>query len=186
MLDSVAELHDAELVSRTRKGDHESFAVLYDRYHKVVYGYLCSRILDSKSAAAMTREVFYKAHDGITRDDAAVRFNLWIKVLCRDLLRQRIQDRTDGGSQWAKLCLELDEAAPHFDASEDVLPLLPVAMRKLDNDAAKALEWHYEGQSPESIAEKLEMTTGDVQSMLAEARDELQAYIARHLGGSVI
>ncbi len=186
MLDSISELHDAELVSRTRKGDHGSFAVLYDRYHKPVYGYLRSRVLDSGLATAVTSEVFYKAFDVICRDDAAVRFNLWIKELCRDVLRQRIRNRRDGVSEWAALCLKLDDTSPHFDASEDVLPLLPVALRKLDADSAQALEWYYLGQTLDEIGKRMEKTTEDVQTMLNEARHELQAYVAHHLGGSVI
>src|SRR5688500_4971912 len=52
---------DEELVERAQRGDHEAFAVLYDRYLPRVHGY-CYRLLGEREAAEdATTDTFMRA-----------------------------------------------------------------------------------------------------------------------------
>ena len=49
---------------------------------------------------------------------------------------------------WAELCLASDKSLQDYDASEDYLPVIPVCMKRLDEAATRALEWHYRDGLP--------------------------------------
>ncbi|MEW6567612.1 MAG: sigma-70 family RNA polymerase sigma factor [Chloroflexota bacterium] len=56
---------DAELVARAQRGDVGAFGVLYQRYYKVIYRYLRSRLSEDPVAEDMTAAVFLRSFEAL-------------------------------------------------------------------------------------------------------------------------
>ena len=85
---------DSVLVARTRKGDKNAFALLYDRYSRLVYSIALRVVRDASTAEDILHDVFLQLWQAPERFDAA-RGNLpvWIAVIARHRAIDRIRQR---------------------------------------------------------------------------------------------
>ncbi len=56
-------LEDAELARRIKRGDHGAFKHFFDRYHGVLFGYLCRRGIDQETASDIVQNAFVMIWD---------------------------------------------------------------------------------------------------------------------------
>jgi RNA polymerase sigma-70 factor (ECF subfamily) len=80
---------DAELVARTRAGDHEAFGLLYDRYAGMVRAVVVGISGDWSAAEDMSQESFlraYKKLETLRKDQSA---GPWIAGIARYVARER-------------------------------------------------------------------------------------------------
>lgn len=62
-------LEDTELARRIKRGDHGAFKHFFDRYHGVLFGYLCRRGIDEETAADIVQNAFVMIWDKRGRID---------------------------------------------------------------------------------------------------------------------
>jgi len=77
---------DGELVKQVLEGDIESFSELVERYEKLVFSYLLSRLQDMQEVEDIVQETFVKAYRHIASFDCQRRFSSWLVTIARNLL----------------------------------------------------------------------------------------------------
>jgi RNA polymerase sigma-70 factor (ECF subfamily) len=65
--DEKSRTPDAELVTRTKRGEVEAFGTLYERYVERIYKYVRVRVTDQNIAEDITENVFLRAFEAIER-----------------------------------------------------------------------------------------------------------------------
>jgi len=161
------------------RGDEAAFRELYDRYHgrlfrlAVVLGRgdeaLAQEVAQATmlTAAAKLRAVEGEAH-------------LW-NWLAR-VARQKLgKARREGNPESVPVDLEaLPEAAGRSESEAAREEKLDAALRALDGDERRIVEWFYfEGRSQKEIAEELATTPKAVAGRLERARNKLRGLMKR-------
>jgi len=87
---------DAALVHRVLTGEQNAFAVLYDRYARLVRAICFGATRDFHAAADLTQEVFLRAYRNLARLDDGEQFGLWLTGIarraCSEWRRGRVRD----------------------------------------------------------------------------------------------
>jgi len=90
---------DAELLSRLRDRDSTAFELLYDRYHRLVYGIALRMLGDAATAEDVTQSVFVSLWRSPEEFRGGGRFGAWLSRVARnrslDILRARSQGQTE-------------------------------------------------------------------------------------------
>lgn len=182
---SGSELSDGEAVARARKGDHEAFRVLVERYQGRAWR-MATRILgDPDLARDAVQEGFLKAYGSLERFEGRSGFYTWlyrlIFNLCIDMKRRDRSGRTvewddevardvASGSPADPVGRELGAPAQAL-ARGQLREALAVAIEKLPEDARRTLLLReVDGLSYAEIAESLGIPKGTVMSRLHHAR----------------
>lgn len=164
-------MHDRELVQAVKTGNHEAFATLVKRYHRLVYG-ICYRMTANPSDAEdLAHDAFVEAYLKLHQLREAEKFAPWLKTLtlnlCRMWYRQNKHD------------IEIDELPliPFISVTEDesMYERLSYGLSKISATQRLLLILHYwEGLSYEEMAKFLEIPIGTVMSRLHRARHALK------------
>lgn len=90
---------DEALLLKTREGDRDAFAVLYNRYKPRLFGYCHHLIADRQIAEDIVQTTFLKAFKALSTLDNPNLFYYWLFSIARNeiftILRQK---RTEGGT----------------------------------------------------------------------------------------
>lgn len=179
----TAGLPDVEAVARARRGDHEAFRVLVERYQGRAYR-LARRILgDPDRARDAVQEGFLKAYASLDRFEGRSGFYTWLyRLVFNQCIDMKRRDRSGRHVEWS------DEVAGEAEFTAGAVPsgssepdaetergelreALIRAVGALPDDARRTLllrEVH--GLSYAAIAEALEIPKGTVMSRLHHAR----------------
>jgi RNA polymerase sigma-70 factor, ECF subfamily len=178
----------AEAVERTRDGDREALAGLYQAFGARVLG-LCRHLLGSPQAAEDARsEVFLRLPRAIGRYDSALPFDRWLLSVtshhCLDVLRRRRLEARLFAS-------ELDEAAGEpVGSAAGPSPLGAVlteegrtrvreALLRLPERYRVALALRYYGElGYEEIASQLGVTRNHVAILIFRGKQALRRLLA--------
>lgn len=173
-----AEISEAELIQRVRKGDSQAFTIIVQNYQTAVYN-LCYRMLgnpgDAEDAA---QETFLRAYRAIHRYDPNRKFSTWILSIATNYSIDQLRKRR-------LFTLSLD-AIPYLDVrDQSVGPegALVVGERqqkvqillntlKPKDRAAVVMRYWYD-YSYDEIGEMLNLTNDAVKSRLHRARRAL-------------
>jgi RNA polymerase sigma factor (sigma-70 family) len=167
------ELTDAQLVSRCREGDDESWRQLVERYSRYVYAISVQAFrLPEADADDVFQEVFARAYEHLDklRDDSALR--PWLaqltRRLCIDTLRSGSREQAGG-----------DELIP--DGVDDTIDKLDEAlavhdaMRMLPDHCAEILDRFFtRDESYRTIGDALELPSGTVASRISRCLTRLR------------
>jgi len=186
------ELADAEAVDRARKGDHEAFRVLVERYQTRIFR-LASRILrDEELARDAVQEIFIKVYGALRKFEGRSGFYTWLYRLaynqCLDMRRRdrfgkRVQLSEESALEDAANAdaagfesLQSEVAGPGVEYERGELrQILSDAISTLPDDARDTLVLRdVDGLSYAEIAEVLDIPKGTVMSRLYYARRKLQ------------
>jgi RNA polymerase sigma-70 factor (ECF subfamily) len=178
---------EAELIDRSRHGDHAAFRVLVERYQGRVHA-LARRILrDPDRARDAVQEGFLKAYAGLERFEGRSGFYTWLyRLVFNQCIDMKRRDRSSRHEEWD------DEIARDVAPGADTAPLplgteladpanayhlgqlrtaLAAAIESLPEDARRTLVLReIEGLSYEQIAKALRIPKGTVMSRLHYAR----------------
>lgn len=179
---SPAGLPDDQAVAAARKGDHEAFRVLVERYQGRAYR-LALRVLgDPDAAQDAVQDGFLKAYGSLEKFEGRSSFYTWfyrlIFNLCIDMKRR---DRSGRHVEWDdEVARDVAEAAPSADdlaapaaelARAELREAMTVAIEALPDDAKRTLLLReVDGLSYAEIAESLGIPKGTVMSRLHHAR----------------
>src|SRR5262245_64025589 len=92
---------ESELVDRARRGDHEAFRTLVERYQDRVYG-LARRILrDPERARDAVQDGFLKAYAGLPRFEGRSGFYTWLyRLVFNQCIDMKRRDRSSRHEEW--------------------------------------------------------------------------------------
>ncbi len=80
------EMSDAELVKMVLAGEIEQFSILVERYEKLAFSYLLSRLNDLQEVEDIVQDTFVKAFRHLASYDCERKFAGWLVTIARNLL----------------------------------------------------------------------------------------------------
>jgi RNA polymerase sigma-70 factor (ECF subfamily) len=85
--DVKLKLADAQLIKRAKRGDHQAFGVLYERYIDAIFRYVRSRVVDIQTAEDITEAVFLRSFEAIGKyREKGLRYSAYLYQVARNLL----------------------------------------------------------------------------------------------------
>jgi RNA polymerase sigma-70 factor (ECF subfamily) len=173
---------DAELISRIKSRDRESFDLLYDRYAQIIFN-ICIRILrEDSEAEEVTQEIFVQIWKEAERFDASrASVKTWLFTIARSrsLDRYRSRKSTQKRIEPGQNHLEQISDAPDLQANSLMQQYVSNALLQLSREQRTVLELsYYEGLTQEEIAERLNEPLGTVKSRIRAALIKLRSLFA--------
>ncbi len=174
---------DAAVVERARKGDHEAFRVLVERYQGRAFRLALRVLRDEEQARDAVQDAFLKAYGSLDRFEGRSSFYTWLYRIVMNLcLDRKRRDRSDRHVEWndevATGAEERDAgtAAPDEAAERSQLgAIMAEAIEALPEDARRTIQLReIDGLSYKEIAAALGIPKGTVMSRLHYARRRLQ------------
>ena len=161
---------DSVLVMRTRRGEREAFAVLYDRYSRLVYSVALRVVRNASTAEDILHDVFLQLWQAPERFDSS-RGNLpaWMAVITRNRAIDRIrQQRVTVDPEETVLYSSVDlgsevERTTLLGRVREILKTMPESQRR-------ALELaFFEGKTHAEIATEMKEPLGTVKTRIRSA-----------------
>jgi RNA polymerase sigma-70 factor (ECF subfamily) len=171
---------DSVLVARTRRRDQEAFAVLYDRYSRLVYSIALRVVRNAAAAEDILHDVFLQLWQAPERFDAA-RGNLpaWMAVIARNRAIDRIrQQRATVDPEETILMSPADMGSEVEQAS--VVRKVRGLLQAMPEPQRRAMEMaFFDGKTHAEIAASMNEPLGTVKTRIRSAltaiRKALQA-----------
>ena len=161
---------DSVLVMRTRRGEREAFATLYDRYSRLVYSVALRVVRNASTAEDILHDVFLQLWQAPDRFDSS-RGNLpaWMAVIARNRAIDRLrQQRVSVDPEDTVLYSSCDlgsevERTTLIGRVREVLRGMPEAQRKAVELA------FFEGKTHAEIASEMNEPLGTVKTRIRSA-----------------
>jgi RNA polymerase sigma-70 factor (ECF subfamily) len=184
---ALATPSDAEVIARARKGDHDAFRVLVERYQERAYRLALRVLRDEESARDVVQEGFFKVYRSLDRFEGRSGFYTWLyRVVMNLCLDAKRRDRSNRHVEWdeavpvaadpgaadaaSELYRERSGPAGSLERAE-LRKFVARAIEQLPDDARQTLVLReIEGLSYAEIAECLGVPKGTVMSRLHHAR----------------
>ena len=178
---------DAEVIERARKGDHDAFRVLVERYQDRAYRLALRVLRDEELARDVVQDGFLKVYRSLDRFEGRSSFYTWLyRVIMNLCLDEKRRDRSQRHVEWdetapgevdpgtadAANALYQHRAGPAGSLERSELRgIMAGAIEQLPDDARQTLLLReVEGLSYAEIAECLGVPKGTVMSRLHHAR----------------
>jgi RNA polymerase sigma-70 factor (ECF subfamily) len=175
------DLSDADLLARLVGGDHSSLAVLFDRYHRLVY-FVALRILRQEGEAEdVVQTVFLNIfEDAINFDPLKGTLKVW---LLQYAYHRAINRRRSLTAQGVYLWGELDSASERSQAPEmETVRYCEEMLMKLRPLQRQILELTYfEGWTAQEIADFQHRPAGQVRNDLYRSLAKLRSLVTGSL-----
>lgn len=167
-------MDDAALVKLCRDGDENAWRELVERYSRYVYAIVNRGYrLDDDAAQDVFQEVFARTYEhlGELRDPSALR--PWIAQLTRRLAIDHVRaDREVPGLEESQIPEASEDPIAELDSALSVQQMLGT----LPEQFADVLDRFFcRGESYETIASELEISTGTVASRISRGLEKLRA-----------
>jgi len=184
---------DADVIERAKRGDHEAFRVLVERYQGRAYGLALRVLRNEEQARDAVQDAFLKVYGSLGRFEGRSGFYTWLYRLvmnvCLDMKRR---DRSGRQVEWEEeRAVEIAQGAealapgggdPDRDGPAAALERAQLreamgrAIQALPDSARRTLELReIDGLSYAEIAKALGVPKGTVMSRLFHARRRVQA-----------
>lgn len=184
---------DADVIERAKRGDHEAFRVLVERYQGRAYGLALRVLRDEEQARDAVQDAFLKVYGALAKFEGRSEFYTWLYRLvmnvCLDMKRR---DRSGRHVEWEEeRAVEIAQGAESLapggegpDAGGPVAALERAQLREAMSRAIEALPdasrrtlelREIDGLSYAEIAAALGVPKGTVMSRLFHARRRVQA-----------
>jgi RNA polymerase sigma-70 factor (ECF subfamily) len=193
MNDREPALSDAELVARYKRGDHDAFGLLVDRYsgkaYQIAFGVLGNR----EDAEEVAQDAFVRIHRALAKFRGDSEFTTWMYRITLNLARNKYRWNKSRGAQKN---ISIDAPLEHEDGDGEggtfdvPSPKMPpdeqVSMSELETNIAMELQnlppiyrqalvmRNMDDANYEHIAATLGCKVGTIKSRIARARDELR------------
>ncbi len=182
---------DADVIARARKGDHDAFRVLVERYQERAYRLALRVLRDEEAAQDVVQEGFLKVYRSLDRFEGRSSFYTWLyRVVMNLCLDAKRRDRSSRHAEWdetapmeidpggadavAELARERASPSGQLERAE-LRSVVADAIERLPDDARQTLVLReVEGLSYAEIAECLGVPKGTVMSRLHNARKRLK------------
>jgi RNA polymerase sigma-70 factor (ECF subfamily) len=170
---------DGELVARVLGGDLEAYAVLFQKYGRLVHALALARTTRRAAAADVTRKVFEKVYAGLDRMPPEATFRQFLLSTLQQEAAAHVKDHGrslqmlrvgDGEAKKASASLELRWVFRSLKGEDAALLLLEIAGRLPPNYEAPFLLRHLEGMGPAEIAEVTGLPPAEVRTALDGGR----------------
>jgi len=192
---------DRDLVERSRRGDHEAFRAIFERYKRRAYALALGVVHDKDTALDVVQEAFMRAHRHLDSFEGTASVYTWLYRIVMnaaiDQLRKERRRKTvdyddavahleDGSpADAAALVPELLRGNPAKEvARREIREKIDVALAELSpNHRAVLIMREVDGLSYEEMSKVMKCSKGTIMSRLFHARKNMQKLLLESLGG---
>jgi RNA polymerase sigma-70 factor (ECF subfamily) len=166
-----------------RRGDADSFAVLYQRHLPAVFRYVSGRTAARHEAEDLTSEVFRRAWTGRRTYRGHGSFRAWIfAIVHRTLADHRRRDRSTSSSSFSSSSSGLEQEAAECIPDSGALPEEHV----IDDERARQVQQLLRELSPQQqevlrLRFAAELTYAEIASVLGKREDAVKKIAYRAL-----
>jgi RNA polymerase sigma-70 factor, ECF subfamily len=141
---NVSGAPDEELISAARRGDHDAFGRLVERYYRAAYASAYAVLGNRSDAEEIAQETFVQVFQKLDRLRVPGALTSWIWRIARDSALKHIRKHKRIKPVGQAPDLVLDDAAPHAPmvAAEEKQELM-VALEQLPDDMREAVLMRY-------------------------------------------
>lgn len=188
---NLADLSDAELITRASEGDARALETLYDRYSRVVYSFALRIVGDQQLAEEVLQEAFFRAwQQGSAFRSARGSFITWLLSITHNLAidevrkRRRRPQKADSEEPEAVLAGVADTG---IQVEEEVWlsslrETIAGALERLPPPQREAIELAYfQGLTQREIAETLGEPLGTIKTRMRLGLQKLREYLGDEL-----
>ncbi len=172
-------MEDRALVDTLRSGDPQGAALLFDRFHGVVFG-LCFRMMRHRQDAEdVVQETFLRAMGGIAGFDPAQPLRPWLLGIAANRCRTALERRARRPIL-AESAGECVDPRPGLVDPDDLAGELERALGRLRPAYRLVFVlFHEQGLPYEEIARAIDRPVGTIKTWLHRARAELAEDLSR-------
>jgi RNA polymerase sigma-70 factor (ECF subfamily) len=182
VVSSDAEQDDLQLVTASKNGNQDAFALLVQRYQRRVFNLVYRMLQEYEEANEITQETFLAAWQGLPAFRGDARFSTWLYRIaynfCLKQLEQRKRDRALQAALQAEQVLESAEDDQRENATLDAHDRQAMIQEQLSHLPAKyrivLILRHLQDMTYEEMAEILTMPIGTIKTHLFRARNLLK------------
>lgn len=181
---------DAELISRLKKDDHDSFQQLFDRYSHTLFRFSFCYLKSKEAAEDVVQEVFMKIWNRRSEIKNDTSFQSYLFTIALNAVRKHFNKLSRQNELKHDILLEFSESKSRFDANPDYQSMLD----KLDELVARMPEKRrevfikkkIENKSLKEIAEECSITAKTVEYHITEAMKFLKTEFEKlHVNGFI-
>lgn len=181
---------DEELAARTKIGDQEAFAALYDRHFQGIFDFALRVVRDRDAAADVVQNTFTKAWRVFRERDPADNVRAWLYTVARNCAIDELRHRKRfGGSSPDGEGLDFTQIkADRLSEPSEVLFDRELVELVWDSAAALSpedyslLDLHIRRElSADELAEQLGLNKGAVYTRLSRLRDSFEEAVTTKL-----
>jgi RNA polymerase sigma-70 factor (ECF subfamily) len=191
---------DRDLVERSRKGDHEAFRTIFERYKRRAHALALGVVHDRDAALDVVQEAFLRAHRALDSFEGTASVYTWLYRIVMnvsiDHLRKRNRQKTvdyddavavledDSPADTAALVPQLVRGDPAREmARREIREKIDGALAQLSpNHRAVLVMREVDGLSYEEMAKVMKCSKGTIMSRLFHARKNMQRILLETLG----
>ncbi len=173
-LEPIAE---EQVVESARRGDVESFAILYRRYYATVVWLAYSILLDRDQAEDCAQQTFVKACEGLADLRRVDRFGPWLSAICRNEAHQFLRARRRPAA--AETADDIYVPPPNSTGDNHVL--VRAAIDRLEPTYREIVILHYYNEMDyRRIASTLGIACHTVRGRLFRARRRIERILRKN------
>ncbi|MFC1743432.1 sigma-70 family RNA polymerase sigma factor [Candidatus Riflebacteria bacterium] len=189
---------EKELVTKTLKGDNNSFEVLVEKHNRGVFS-LCYRVFQDKNLAEdMTQEAFVRAYTRLHTYNPDYKFSNWLLKIATNLCNDYFRKNKNRSKREISLDKMAEEgkiegliARYYSSKSAEEQALIQLDQEKISQDLKKAvnnlhpkarllLNLRYEKSlSHKELAEYFDVNSNNIKIMLHRARSRLRVELEK-------
>ena len=178
-----------QLISAARRGDHEAFRRIFDRWARPVVSFVYDMVGDRALAEDLTQETFVRAYRYLDALRDETKFSTWLFSIARNVAREHLRS-AHSRSQKVDLddetVLELHDERPTPAAAlldKELNGVVRHALGALDEDKRLVFTLKiFQQRSYEEIAEITGFSVPKVKTDLHRARTEMRRRMSPYLG----
>jgi RNA polymerase sigma factor (sigma-70 family) len=160
---------DFELIDFFKKGHHQAFGELYERYYKTVYSRCRQVCKDDEAAFDLSQEVMMKAYDHLSEFRGSSLFKTWIYTIASRHCFSYLHKAKPGQALTDSLSDTLSD-----EQEEDQHSLMLTLINKLPMEEKQLLLKKYEtGTSIEELQKELNLSASAIKMRLKRSREKL-------------
>jgi RNA polymerase sigma-70 factor (ECF subfamily) len=189
---------DTEIVSLCKKGDHDAFEVLVNKYQKKILNIAYRMLGDYDEACEIAQDAFVSAFKNMKHFREEAQFSTWIYTIVVNLSKNRLKKITVRG-QHEELTLDNPHDSESTHIKRDPVSDEPSVLEKIEKrethevvqTCINSLDDEFrevivlrdiQGFSYDELSDMLKLKEGTVKSRLFRAREMLKNCLKRVLG----
>ena len=175
---------ESGLLKELKKGDHEAFKKIFERYSNQLYRFSLSYLKSKEAAEDIVQEVFFRIWNNRKEIKTDTSFQSYLFMIALNSIRKYFNKLSRVNELKHEILIDFSCAKPEFDDQSDYQALL----RKL-NELIKQMpekrrevfvKKKIEEKSLKEISEELNITTKTVEYHISEAMKFLKKEFEKH------
>jgi RNA polymerase sigma-70 factor (ECF subfamily) len=179
-------VEDGDVIRRVKAGDREAFALLVEKYHRPLLGFIYHLLGNPSAVEDVGQEVFLSAYRSLSRFEVerGTPFSAWLFTIARNQVYDELRKRRPLFPLEDFFHLPDREAGPEESLlAKERMAALKETLSVLPENHRQALMDHLEGFTSADLARRGNLPEGTVKARLFRAKRMLRVLLKKQFGG---